>query len=1111
MNIKKILSLLVLPGFLAGAQLCRAGSHTWSGAVNNSWSNPGNWSSGGAPMFGETNLSLIFPASATRYAATNGVGNFAINTISIQGNNYAIGGYGITLVYNGVGASILASGTNNEIGLPITLNTSNLGFTIGTASALTLSGALSGPGSFTKFGRGKLILAGAFDNTYAGVTKVLGGQLYLNQGDLFNATAIPGDLVLSDPNNTTIEVDVLYQRDNQVADTAKVTVNQNAYFALQGHSDAIGGLVLEGGQVLSDLISPSVAGTLTLFGNVSVLDGAPVDAAIAGHLSLGGATRAFDVTNGAKLHVSAQISDGSVRGGITKSGEGTLRLAGASSFSGNVAVNQGVVEVLHNSALGSAIGGTIVQNGATLRLGGVNVANEHLYLNGAGYAPWFNAAPGALEVKTADATWSGPVTLQSDSTIDVAENVTLTLSGMIDGPGSLTLLDLGTIFLAGGSANTYAGATLAHGGLLLLGKSAGIAVSGPFFVGQTNTAANSQYIPHTNVVRLIGSHQFNTSAPLNVDVTGLLDLNGFSQTVGPLTMNGGIITNTFGTLTLNGNVDASTPWNNFPAIYGPISLGGTNRTFTSWTPGALFLEGPVSDGGKPAGVIKMGPYGLWLSNSNNTYSGVTQIKEGFLVVPHSGCLGSGVAGTVVEKGGELHVGLNFHGASEFLNLNDGSSLVSIGINSWDGPILVSGNARIIVDTAANNESLDINGPIMGAGGLTFELGGTLRFGGSQANTYSGATKVLGDTTWGTLSTLELRKPNGVVAIPGPLIIGNATNPPAREVVRLFAHGQIADDVPVTVNASGLLDLNNQSDMIGSLAGSGLVDLKLGALTNGGNNADTIFSGTIAGTSFAAQFFKEGSGALTLTGTNTLSGSMMINNGHLYANGQQTSSIFVNPNGRLHGRGTVGFITDQGGSTMPGNNWTAPTHGALFSQSVTLDTNTHFNVDLGGIMAGVNYDQLRVTGTVKLGGATLVATLGFSSAISNKFIIIDNDGNDPVNEPFKDLQEGATLMIGGAQFQITYQGGDGNDVVLSQITALPGPQISEVEKLGNGSIQISATGSPDTLYNVEATQDFNPPVQWTNIGTAMANAQGQLQFTDSDAPNHSMRFYRFVLP
>src|SRR5262249_30884965 len=68
----------------------------------------------------------------------------------------------------------------------------------------------------------------------------------------------------------------------------------------------------------------------------------------------------------------------------------------------------------------------------------------------------------------------------------------------------------------------------------------------------------------------------------------------------------------------------------------------------------------------------------------------------------------------------------------------------------------------------------------------------------------------------------------------------------------------------------------------------------------------------------------------------------------------------------------------------------------------------------------------------LGGATLAATLGFTSAVDNVYTIISNDGTDPVVGNFAGLPPSnplPTLTIGGVVFEVNYAGGDGNDVTL----------------------------------------------------------------------------------
>ncbi len=88
--------------------------------------------------------------------------------------------------------------------------------------------------------------------------------------------------------------------------------------------------------------------------------------------------------------------------------------------------------------------------------------------------------------------------------------------------------------------------------------------------------------------------------------------------------------------------------------------------------------------------------------------------------------------------------------------------------------------------------------------------------------------------------------------------------------------------------------------------------------------------------------------------------------------------------------------------------------------------------LNGTTAGAGYDQLSVTGTVNLAGATLNVNLAFTPALGSAFMLIQNDGKDAVLGTFAGLPEGATLMLNGMTFQISYVGGTGNDVVLTRM-------------------------------------------------------------------------------
>ena len=95
----------------------------------------------------------------------------------------------------------------------------------------------------------------------------------------------------------------------------------------------------------------------------------------------------------------------------------------------------------------------------------------------------------------------------------------------------------------------------------------------------------------------------------------------------------------------------------------------------------------------------------------------------------------------------------------------------------------------------------------------------------------------------------------------------------------------------------------------------------------------------------------------------------------------------------------------------------------------MEVGSNLNVELYGTTAGSQYDQLVVTGTVDLGGATLNISRSFVPANGTEFILIDNDGTDPIVGTFAGLAEGALVTLDGRDFQLSYAGGvGGNDVV-----------------------------------------------------------------------------------
>ena len=112
----------------------------------------------------------------------------------------------------------------------------------------------------------------------------------------------------------------------------------------------------------------------------------------------------------------------------------------------------------------------------------------------------------------------------------------------------------------------------------------------------------------------------------------------------------------------------------------------------------------------------------------------------------------------------------------------------------------------------------------------------------------------------------------------------------------------------------------------------------------------------------------------------------------------------------------------GGAFAPG---TSP--GVFSAGSTTLGPSVTFEIEIAGLAAGPQHDQLKVTGAVNLSGVALKVVSTFEPATGNTFKLVDNDGTtDAVNGTFAGLPEGATLIAGVRIFAISY-GRDGSGV------------------------------------------------------------------------------------
>lgn len=194
-----------------------------------------------------------------------------------------------------------------------------------------------------------------------------------------------------------------------------------------------------------------------------------------------------------------------------------------------------------------------------------------------------------------------------------------------------------------------------------------------------------------------------------------------------------------------------------------------------------------------------------------------------------------------------------------------------------------------------------------------------------------------------------------------------------------------------------------------------------------------------------------------------------------------------------GTGTVGATTVASGVISAGT-LSSPTGILNIAGGLGFTTNGVYTCKISGTTPGANgHDQLNVTGSVNLNNAALapVPWNGFQPAVGDTFVIIRNDGSDAVNGTFLNLPEGAVFGDTlGIPLQITYLGGDGNDVAITRIQ----PSITGTITYGN------AIGAPNPRFVSNA---LLTGVGLVNVSTTSAFPGGTYTLTGFGASSYTV--------
>jgi len=612
----------------------------------------------------------------------------------------------------------------------------------------------------------------------------------------------------------------------------------------------------------------TVSGTVTGVGGITFEEGA---------VTLGG-TGTLTLTNTGTINVAATtgtisaILGGTV--GLTKTGTGTLVISSSNTYTGATNINAGTLRLGASNLIPNATAVTVA-SGATLDLNG--------------FADTVGSIAGA-----------GGITLgASGSSLQMGgANTSTTFSGVISGSGFVQKIGSGTLTLSG--ANTYTGATNINVGTVRLG------------------AANA--ISSSSAVTVASGATFN--------------LNNNSDTIGSLAGAGSV---TLGTATLTAGANGTS------TTFSGVISGTGNLTKTG--AGNLTLSGANTYGG--ATTISGGILNISADSNLGTVPGVVTANEltlddGTLQTTANMTLNANRGVTLGAGGGTLDVNsgttLTYGGViagTGSLTKADSGTLVLSGANTYTGAtninagILQLGASSVVPNTAvtvASGATFDLNsksdtvGSIAGAGNVTLGTG-TLTTGADNTSTnFSGVISGSGILTKTGTGTLTL---SGVNTYTG------ATNINAGKL-QLGVNNALSKSTAVTVASGATLNLNNYSDTIGSLAGSGVITLGSGTLTAGVSNASTTFSGSFT-SGDTGTFAKTGTGTLTLgAAMNFSAGTLVLSGGTLNLGGYSSTfgSLNVTANSILDfgaSRSSIlnilNNVTITTGVTLTIQNWT----------------------------------------------------------------------------------------------------------------------------------------------------------------------------------------------
>lgn len=764
-------------------------------------------------------------------------------------------------------------------------------------------------------------------------------------------------------------------------------------------------------------------------GNITVTSGShtitgATPSNVAGPLTLNFGT--YNIAAGSTLSFNVRVVGGSANN-YFKTGAGTLVLAAGNGSgggwqigSGVFAVNEGTLKATAVGAFGNSGNKFTVADGATLDLA-AGYGTSTLTLNGTGMS---GIGAAYASETTSIALASNSVVLGSATSIGVAATKTLTISSPITGAYPLTKTGSGTLTLSS-ILNTYTGDTIVTTGTL--------------------SQSVNNALPDTTAVRIP-----STGTPLNLTYTGgdavdSLYIDGVKQ-----------VTGSYGSLT-------STATNKISQITGAgllnvtaASSGGIQYTWNSSSSGDWSIPANwTTNDATP--TVPDSSDNVVLNTSGNT---------GNIYTVFLGAAASSPLSLTFDGANPYNLRLfdSATGTTISRTLTVGNITVTSGSHTITGATPTSGAGTLVMTggaiSVASGSSLTFNSRLAGTATSYIKTGtGTLVLGGGNGN--SGAWQVgIGFTV--SEGTLKL----AVAAA-----AGNSVN---KFTVATGATMDLAASYgssTLTLNGTGVGDNGAvYASATTSITGTSVV---LGSASSIGvaNTKTLTISAPISG---AFSLTKSGSGALTLTGINTYSGTTAVNAGALtldftaLAGNAGNQSNHIASSSILQLGGTTLSVKGVGtGSAITAAAWT----GATTSGLLTFLAASNFT----GVVVGQ-----AVTGTGIPAGAYVVSIDAANKRLTISANATATSGTFTTTAATPLTSQtfaGTTLNQGASAVSVNANAGGGTALTLGAITRNPGSTVD----FTNPSGTLAATNGIQTITGTASSFLSDSGVAYATVG------------------------------